>query len=438
MNSETAKSFAVVGSGISGMGAASYLERLGHRVEVIECDPVLGGRFGISDLGDRPIMMGGKNIGRRYTTVRAFVASHGSHSFEHHGISGSRVVDGKLIETGENPSAWDALRQLRRSTGSARDAAYLMYLISQIKRDERNRFLDSESFRKVAAKNDARPLHEHFTRSTVRNILRPMTTRTSAAEPEEVYLGTLNVPLAMAMDDYDQLTHGIQPVIESFAAKISTRLNCRADELVLRDGMVVGLRLTEGSDHRTHEASYDGVVIATPSHAAADLIDTSFPALSSLLRTVNYYPSSVAVIEYEQQVFRPSLRSMSLDTGPCCNVSAYGTNDLNIVRYTFSGREARPLPTAGQLRSWIAAAEAEICDHLGIATLTPTRTQTQSWQSALCAYRPYYGDYLENLGHHVDKISGLELAGDYLRGANLEACFRSGLRAGRKLLEELT
>ena len=49
----------------------------------------------------------------------------------------------------------------------------------------------------------------------------------------------------------------------------------------------------------------------------------------------------------------------------------------------------------------------------------------RSWEHGYCAYAPRHGRLLERLVGLLADAPGLELAGDYVRGASIEACFRS-------------
>lgn len=74
--------FAVVGTGASGIAAAYYLQQHGVDVELIEREEQLGGRIGSCMLGDRLMEMGGKNIGKNYHLFREFSAAMGNHPYE--------------------------------------------------------------------------------------------------------------------------------------------------------------------------------------------------------------------------------------------------------------------------------------------------------------------------------------------------------------------
>jgi protoporphyrinogen/coproporphyrinogen III oxidase len=424
---------AVVGGGVAGIAAAYHLHTAGHQVDLIERDDVLGGRFGVDRLGERPVMMGGKNIGRSYTELRGFLAAMKADEFEYFGVNTSRIIDGKLITFDSTNSRLNLIRKFVKM-GSTVDLAKLLWLMIKVRRDERNRFLGSETFSKIGAERDHKPLTAYFGPELVNNMFRPLTVRLNGAEPDEIYLGNFGVNLGLA-GTFDQLTGSIQPALARFSECVSVKLNSHVHGLVIRDGRVRGLEISQNGE-APKQVAYDGVVVATPAYAAAEITKPTLPALSELLMDVRYFSAAVAVIEYDRPVFDKVVRAIALDGGRCSNAGVYGVNDLNIVRYTFSGRAARPMPSADELESWIDDAEKLIKGLLDVGDLNRINARTRIWPAAYCAYLPFYGEFLSKVRSEVASVPGIELAGDYLRGAPLEACFRSGQEAAQRLLGE--
>lgn len=427
---------AVVGAGASGLGAAFQLHRSGHSVELIERDTVLGGRFGVGQLGDRPVMFGGKNIGRRYTMLRAFTAAMGRNPWEPFGINASRLKAGKVL-TLDSSRRGRTLKTLREF-GSPRDLARLLGLAARVRSDEQHRFLGAPPFAALSRKRDHAPLSAHFGSDLTRLLLRPLTVRMNGTEPEEMYLGTLNTNLGSLMDTYDQLQFGIQPVLDAFAETVDVRLGTTVEGLVVRDGAVTGLRLVDG-DGAVVERSYDGVVLATPAYAAAEILRATQSGLADRLDRVRYAPSTVCLVEYSRPLFTPDVRALSLDDGgPCSNAGSYGKEDRHIVRYTFSGRPAgRQEPSAGTLAEWVDAAEATVARSLAIRPGERIRTASRHWPAAYSAYVPFIGEFLADVRARVATTHALELAGDYLKGVAIESCFRSGIEAASRLAEQV-
>ena len=422
----------MVGSGPCGLAAAFHLQRSGFEVELIEREDVLGGRFGVGRLGDRPVMLGGKNIGKLYTSFRGFTASLGRPPWEPFGINASRVKDDRIYTL-------DSSRRLRSASnfvraGRPQDLLRFALLLARIRLDERNKFLGSPLFREIARKHDHAPLSAHFGPFMTQYLLRPMVIRMNGAEPDEVYFGTFGTNLALLLDTYDQLKGGIQPVLERFSEQVTVRLGTTVEGVVTDAGAVTGLRLSENGGP-AQQRDYDGVVIATPAYATAGIVRETHPELAARLDGVRYFPSTVVLVEYDRPVFTPEVRALAMDDGPCTNAGSYGMNDRHIVRYTFSGKHARtPGPSEAQVAGWVDAAEQQLARHVpGAGEGRRVRSVTKHWPAAYSAYLAFHGDFLDDVRGTVDPIPGLALAGDYLKGVSIEACFRCGTEAGAAL-----
>ncbi|MDX6720379.1 MAG: protoporphyrinogen/coproporphyrinogen oxidase [Solirubrobacteraceae bacterium] len=425
---------AVVGSGISGLAAAFALENAGYDVDLIEREDRLGGRFGVATLGERPVMMGGKNIGRKYSSFRAFTSALGSHPYEEFGINSSRVKDGQ-VQTFDSSRVAKSLRNVFKA-GSPRDLGRVAGLAMRVKADDANRFLDSPLFTRLADRNDDAPLSAHFGPDITRYLLRPMTVRMNGAEPDEVYLGTLGTNLALILDTFDQLVRGIQPVLDAMARRVTVRLGSHVEGLIVEDGRVAGLRIAQNGSPTAER--YDGVVVAAPALAAADVLRSELPELSRRLGEVRYFPTTVALVEYDRPVFTPEVRAIAMDDGPCSNAGAYGQEDRHIVRYTFSGRQARtPEPSQDQIEEWIGVGEERLHSHVPTSRRARrVRSVNRHWARGYCGYLPFHGAFLSAVRGEVAAVSGLELSGDYLLGVSIEACFRSGEQAAARLAQQ--
>jgi oxygen-dependent protoporphyrinogen oxidase len=422
---------AVVGGGISGVAAAYALHARGHDVELVERGEQLGGRCAPGLLGDRPVTFGGKNVGRRYARFRAFTAALGDHPYEPFGINSSRVDRGRIV-TIDSSRRYRSLRTLAR-LGSPRDLVRLVRLAARIRADEENRYLGSAYFAGLAQRSDSAPLSAYFGVALTRSLLRPVAVRMNGAEPDEVHLGTFGTNLGMLMDSFDQLSSGIAPVLRAFAARVPVRLSAEVTGLVVRDGVVTGLRL-DGDE----ELDCDAVLLAVPAHSAAELVHSSHPGLAERLRGVRYFPGAVVLAEYDRPIFTPEVRALVFDQGPCSNAGAYGIEERQTVRYTFSGRGARPLlRERASVEDLLAAGESQLAAHVPFDGARLRRADSRQWAAAYCAYVPFHGEFLAGVRRATLGAPGLELAGDYMRGASMEACFRSGEEAAARLSEKL-
>ncbi|WP_433732500.1 protoporphyrinogen/coproporphyrinogen oxidase [Nocardia sp. CA-129566] len=424
---------AVVGAGISGLAAAYHLQQAGHRVELIEREPEPGGRCGACLLGDRPIMAGGRLIGRKYTALREFLTELGPFGLEPYPLRMSRIVDGALF-TIDHRDRSGGLRHLIEAGAPAPDVAKFSYLAARAMTADG--LLEPGYYARLAAHSDHKPLSEHFGPALTAILLRPMTVWTHGAEPEEVYLGSFGATLATVLDDFDRLTGGIQPVFDAVSRQVVLRTRATASRLLVRNGRVRGLVIAEkGAPPIEHR--YDAVLVATPALAAADLVIDEFPAVGKLLSQIRYLPAAAAVVEYDRDIFAPDVWGITFDDGPCRAVGPESPSRRDIVRYIFAGRDARPLPSARSLETWLARTERTVLEHCAATGATRRHRVTRTWDTAYCAYLPDHGDFTAKLRHEITACTGLAVAGDYLIGTSLEACFRSGTSAADDLLAQL-
>src|SRR5262249_7077157 len=99
---------------------------------------------------------------------------------------------------------------------------------------------------------------------------------------------------------------------------------------------------------------------------------------------------------------------------------------LNVVRYTFSGRAARPhLGDGPDLESLLRLGEERLNRHLPVAGAHRLGFVGRSFETGLCAYTRHFQRFAAELRHELRALPGLYLAGDYLCGASIEACFRA-------------
>lgn len=428
---------AVVGAGISGMSAAAALDGAGYTVELLDQDATMGGRFGVGMLGDRSVMLGGKNIGLKYTAFRSFLASLGDYPMEPFGINQSTMKDGEVL-TLDSSRRNRTLTNIRRM-GSVGDMAKVAHLAARIQMNERNKFLGSDLFTRLSRTRDHAPLSAHFSEAFTSTLLRPMTVRMNGAEPDEVYLGTFGTNLALLLDSYEQVTGGIRPALDALARRVRVRLNTTVNSVVLHDGQATRLRLAETGKPETEE-DYDGVVIATPAYATARILDAELPALSKRLSEVRYFPTTVVLVEYDRPVFTPQVRALAMnDGGPCSNAGSYGMRERHIVRYTFSGRNGRitSQPEPEHVENWVGESEERLIRYLGASQARRVNVTARNWKAGYSAYLPFHGEFLAEVNGTLSGLPGLELAGDYLWGVSIEACTRSGRAAAARLSSHL-
>lgn len=438
----TTATCAVVGGGISGIAAAHYLRDAGLHVELIEQHRSPGGRITTATLDGDRIDLGGKNIGRHYLRFRKLAHALGPFAFEPFGINTSRIRDGKIVTLDSTRRLGSTLAYLRGCP--AADAMRLAALCARVWLDARNRFLDGPSFARLARDADDAPLASHFSPAFCRAVVRAMSVRMNGAEPDEIHLGNFGTHLGMWLDTYDQLKAGMGAFIGAATAPLAVRFNARVERLMVRHGRVSGLQVRQ-FDGRTDHLEYDHVVLATPAGVSADLLREHDAALAAALDEIRYFPVLVVVAAYRRPIFSANVRGLSF--GPdnaLSNAGAYGIDRLDRVRYTFSGRKARAVIASARSAGSLAGPEAEALLDLAETTLrqyVPVERADRRdvvahlFDPGLCAYAPHHyrlRAWLDDRRHGID---GLAFAGDYLRGASIEACMLSAQEAAVRIAQ---
>ncbi|MFL5885622.1 MAG: FAD-dependent oxidoreductase [Thermoleophilaceae bacterium] len=432
---DAARRIAVVGGGIAGVAAAERLARRGHAVELFEAGERLGGRIAPDRLREREVALGGKNVGRAYTELRALLARHGEDRFEYFGPDAAQVVRGRVRQLSfRSPRVRARLFGRMLARFELGGGYRFLKLAKQVRSHERSRFLGDPFFAELAQRTGDPALTDYVGRA-MSDVLRFITVRMNGAEPDEAHVGNFGSNLALVVDKFDQLEGpGFAPLLRRIENTHRVHLRARVDELVLRDGRVTGVLV--GGEQRD---DFDGVVLALPATHAAALAEPVDSQLAALLRTIRYFPVGVVVAEYDRAVFPPEYAALAAPAGMALsNAGSYGLAERNLIRFTFSGRAARErlAPDAFDPEALLADAEEFLARHLPPTGASRVGYVARRFDPGLCAYRRDHAGFLGALDARLRSCEGLALAGDYLRGASLEACVRAGQEAADQI--ELT
>ncbi|VVE89072.1 Protoporphyrinogen oxidase [Pandoraea bronchicola] len=433
---------AVVGGGISGIATAHYLRRAGIDAELLEQHRAPGGRMLGATLDGERIDLGGKNIGRHYRRFRALAHELGPFALEPFGINTSRIRDGRIVTLDSTHRLASTFAYMRGCPPA--DALRLAALCSRVWLDARNRFLDGPSFARLARRADDSTLSTYFSPAFCRAVVRAMSVRMNGAEPDEIHLGNFGTHLGMWLDTYDQLKDGMGAFIDAATAPLKIRCDARVERVVVRNGRVSGLQVRY-ADGRASDLGYDHVVLATPACVSAELLREHDAVLAAAFDEIRYFPVLVVVAAYRRPVFSVNVRGLSF--GPdseLSNAGAYGIERLDMVRYTFSGRKARALIASArgvdgiarpQAEGLLDLAEAALRRHIPVERADRRDVVAHLFDPGLCAYAPHHYRLRALLDDRRHAIDGLAFAGDYLRGASIEACMFAAQEAAVRIAQ---
>jgi oxygen-dependent protoporphyrinogen oxidase len=424
---------AVVGGGIAGLAAAEALAAGGHRAEIFEAAARLGGRMAPERLGAREVFLGGKNVGHRYRRFRELLARRGQPAYEAFGPDSAQLVRGRPRKLSFRSPAMRArlgARVLLR--GQVRGGARFMRLAGRVRADADCAHLGSHYFAELALQSGDPTLPEYLGSALCRDVVRHITVRMNGAEPDECFAGNFGSNLGLVVDRFDQLRgEALGEWIRAVAAAHDVHTGAPVTALTTRGGRVAGL-VVAGEERR-----FDAVVLALPAHEAARVIGPDEPHLASLLGTVRYFGVGVVVAEYDRAAFPQGFAALTAPAGmSLSNAGSYGLGDRQIVRYTFSGRAARDRIEPGGFdpEELLGEAEAFLAPHTPIGGARRLGFAARAFEPGLCAYRRDHATFLREARARLGSLAGLALAGDYMRGASLEACVRSGEEAAEQVV----
>ncbi|MEA2468280.1 MAG: protoporphyrinogen/coproporphyrinogen oxidase [Thermoleophilaceae bacterium] len=427
---------AVIGGGIAGISAADRLRAAGARAEIFEAGDRLGGRIGVDRLGDREACLGGKNIGRRYREFKALTerGAEGGRRWEFFGPETMQVMpNGRLLPMSyRRISARVRLGGRMLLRGQIPSARRFSKLARQVKTNEPSGFLGDGWFAELARKRDHPTLADYFGAGFSSAVVRHTTVRMNGAEPDEAWVGNFGSNLALVVDKFDQLTDGLEPVMRAAAARHGVHLNAPVERLLARDGRVTGLATQDGHAHE----GFGAVVMAVPASIAAPIVAPLDRDLAAMLYSIVYHPVAVVVAEYDRPVFPQQYAAIATPHHlALSNAGAYGLDDRHIVRFTFSGRAARGRiePDTFDPEALLAEAEEFLSRYLPIGGARRVNHVSRAFEPGLCSYRRDHEHFLRAVDGMLGSMDGLALAGDYMQGASLEACTRSGVAAADRL-----
>lgn len=428
--SVASESIAVIGGGISGIAAAHYLLEAGYHVDLYEASDRLGGRISIDTLGDREVCFGGKNIGHQYKEFREFLDTYASPNYEYFGINSARLVRGQVKPFNSKTRFQNILNLL--NAASVQDLWKLKKAINAVKADRENGDLCGPYFKDLC---DAFPstINDYFSPKLADTIIRSLTVRMNGAEPYHVSLENLGTHLQMLRDEYDQLKSPYSDVVGSFAKtpKLRPHLSSWVETLSYEKGRYC---IQINGKAKT----YPKLVLALPADASTQLLRPYWPHLAAYLSAVRYFPVGVIIADYKNPVFKPHIRALTLGAdSPLSNIGAYGANDLNLVRYTFSGEAAHEvLHETLNDTDLLRMAEAIAAPYFNIANNDLRRFKVKYWPSGLCGYTLAEAKFQSNLSQELSLHPGLYLTGDYMKGASIENCFRAAKESVNSLLKQ--
>jgi oxygen-dependent protoporphyrinogen oxidase len=189
---------------------------------------------------------------------------------------------------------------------------------------------------------------------------------------------------------------------------------------------------------------FDGVIIALPGPAAAQVLRIASPELAAELDAIQYSSSITVGLGFNRDV-RQSLPPgfgflVPRSEGKKLLAATFVHNkfphrapeDRALLRCFFAGRNAEEVwPLADE--QIVGIVRNELQQILGLRA-EPLFARVYKWKSAMAQYGVGHLDRLDRIERLRQQLPGLALAGNAYRGIGVPDCIRSGRDAGEQLL----
>jgi protoporphyrinogen/coproporphyrinogen III oxidase len=190
---------------------------------------------------------------------------------------------------------------------------------------------------------------------------------------------------------------------------------------------------------------FDAVIVAVPTHAAAQLLSISSPELSAELAAIGYSSSITVGLGYDREV------RQSLPPGFGFLVPRSEGKRLLAATFVHNKFPHRAPEDRALLRCFFAASSAENIWQLSDDAITavvrselqqilqlraaPLFARVYKWKSAMAQYGVGHLERLDRIERLRQKLPKLALAGNGYRGIGVPDCIRSGQEAVKQILD---
>ncbi len=242
---------------------------------------------------------------------------------------------------------------------------------------------------------------------------------------------------------FTSLKEGMQQMVDAVAKELPSnalRLNSRVQLIQPQDS---GWLVSAGynTDH------FDGVIIALPSPAAAEILHNDYPRLAAELNGIPYSSSVTVTLAYERNVRdqlprgfgilipRSSGRRLVAVTFVHNKFPHRAPDDRALIRCFLGGtRDEAVLQLADD--EILHIVRAELHEILRISA-EPVFTRVFKWKGAMAQYNVGHGDRVESIRKLLAQVPGVALAGNGYSGIGVPDCIRSGYEAADQALASL-
>jgi protoporphyrinogen/coproporphyrinogen III oxidase len=242
---------------------------------------------------------------------------------------------------------------------------------------------------------------------------------------------------------FSSLKEGMQQMVDGLIARLDARALKKSAlvQAVVRqdDGWIVSAGYQ--TDH------FDAVIIATPAHAAAEILQTADENLSRDLGEIQYSSSITVTLGFDEKVRaalppgfgllvpRSEGRRMLAATFVHNKFLYRAPENRALIRCFLGGSRDEQILQSSE-KEILEIVRMELQQILKIDA-DPLFARVYKWRSAMAQYSVGHLDRVQRIEALRQKLPGLALAGNGYNGIGVPDCVRSGTEAASKILAEM-
>ncbi|MFV0386828.1 protoporphyrinogen/coproporphyrinogen oxidase [Paracoccus sp. (in: a-proteobacteria)] len=419
----------VIGAGITGLGAAHLIARHGGDSIVWEAAADPGGRAGYHMWQGECLEWGGKNYASDWRIFNSFITEFGLTERDRQHPNFHIVLNNRLIGLEKKTTLKSALRMLWNIGPVA--SIEFNRLMAEARRHAADLNYTDGLIEEVEAQYDGLPVSGLFHRNLANGPLRMFSIIMGGAEPEETYLSQIMLFLSsFGKGSHHSVPGGTKLVFDELSLGKDMRYGARLTRIEIVNNRLQALHFDEGGQSRVVPARQ--ALVALPLNQLLPVLDLPDDVRAEA-QLIRYFPLALINAIYDEPVFTPQMNSIMFDPGSILgHCSANRMYRPNHVRFTLSGRAARQVLHYPD-EQLIDMAERDFARFQPI----PGKREyfhVKRHMGGICAYAPNFTRIKRRLLDHIATIGGLEIAGDYLDGHNMEGCLTSAEKAVNRML----
>ncbi len=244
---------------------------------------------------------------------------------------------------------------------------------------------------------------------------------------------------------FSSLKEGMQQMVDALVVRLDANSLKRSAPVqsVIRQNNGWTVCAGYQTDH------FDAVIVATPTHAAAVVLEAADENLARDLGEIKYTSSVTVTLGYDEKVRRslPPGFGFLVPRGACHRILAAtfvhnkfphrAPENRALIRCFLGGARDEQIMQASE-NDILQIVRGELRQILGAAlNPDPLFARVYKWKSAMAQYSVGHLARLQRIEALRQKLPGLALAGNGYNGIGVPDCVRSGAEAAGKILAEM-